>query len=104
VPWQMGSLDYEEFVGSHQSRSCDSEDIVGRQLAEPCPYRFQGAGKPRGTRNWIQEGIGLAIDHTNQRAFTTELGGNVRVASLHANTLYTTVAKLGILTGIAYVA
>jgi len=32
----------------------------------------------------LQEGIGLAIDHINQRAFTTELGGNVRVASLKA--------------------
>ena len=52
----------------------------------------------------LQEGIGLAIDHTNQRAFTTELGGNVRVASLKANAQFTTIAKLGILTGIAYVA
>jgi hypothetical protein len=52
----------------------------------------------------LQEGIGLAIDHANQRAFTTELGGNVRVASLEANAQFTTIATLGILTGIAYVA
>jgi hypothetical protein len=32
----------------------------------------------------LQEGIGLAIDRTNQRAFTAELGGSVRVASLEA--------------------
>jgi hypothetical protein len=52
----------------------------------------------------LQEGIGLAIDHANQRAFTTELGGVVRVASLEANTRFTTIAKLGVLTRIAYVA
>ena len=52
----------------------------------------------------LQEGIGLAIDHANQRALTTELGGNVRVAPLEANAEFTTIAKLGILTGIAYVA
>jgi hypothetical protein len=52
----------------------------------------------------LNEGIGLAIDHANQRAFTTELGGEVRVAPLHPNTQFTTIAKLGILTGIAYVA
>jgi hypothetical protein len=52
----------------------------------------------------LQEGIGLAIDHANQRAFTTELGGEVRVAPLEANAKFTTIAKLGVLTGIAYVA
>jgi DNA-binding beta-propeller fold protein YncE len=52
----------------------------------------------------MQEGIGLAIDHANRRAFTTELGGEVRVAPLEANAHFTTIAKLGILTGIAYVA
>jgi hypothetical protein len=52
----------------------------------------------------LQEGIGLAIDHANQRAFTTELGGEVRVAPLNAKAQFTTIAKLGILTGIAYVA
>jgi hypothetical protein len=52
----------------------------------------------------LQEGIGLAIDHVNQRAFTTELGGEVRVAPLEAKAQFTTIAKLGILTGIAYVA
>ena len=51
----------------------------------------------------LQEGIGLAIDHANQRAFTTELGGEVRVAPLKAKAQFTTIAKLGILTGIAYV-
>jgi hypothetical protein len=52
----------------------------------------------------MQEGIGLAIDHANRRAFTTELGGEVRVAPLEANAHFTTIAKLGVLTGIAYVA
>lgn len=52
----------------------------------------------------LQEGIGLAIDHANQRAFTTELGGEVRMAPLKAKTKFTTIAKLGVLTGIAYVA
>ena len=52
----------------------------------------------------LQEGIGLAIDHANQRAFTTELDGKVRVAPLEADAKFTTIAKLGILTGIAYVA
>lgn len=52
----------------------------------------------------LQEGIGLAIDHPNQRAFTTELGGAVRVAPLEANAHFTTIAELGVLTGIAYVA
>jgi hypothetical protein len=52
----------------------------------------------------LQEGIGLAIDHANQRAFTTELGGEVRVAPLEANAHFITIAKLGVLTGIAYVA
>ena len=51
----------------------------------------------------LQEGIGLAIDHANHRAFTTELGGEVRVAQLQANAAFTTIAKLGVLTGIAYV-
>jgi hypothetical protein len=52
-----------------------------------------------GLATGLQEGIGAAIDHTNQRAFTTELSGDVRVASLHANTRFTTAAKLGVLTG-----
>ena len=52
----------------------------------------------------LQEGIGLAIDHANQRAFTTELGGEVRVAPLTANAQFTSIVKLGVLTGIAYVA
>jgi hypothetical protein len=52
----------------------------------------------------LQEGIGLAIDHASQRAFTTELGGEVRVAPLEAKAHFTTIAKLGMLTGIAYVA
>ena len=52
----------------------------------------------------LQEGIGLAIDHANQRAFTTDLGGEVCVAPLKANAQFTTIAKLGMLTGIAYVA
>jgi hypothetical protein len=52
----------------------------------------------------MQEGIGLAIDHANQRAFTTELGGELRVAPLKGDTHFTTVAKLGVLTGIAYIA
>jgi hypothetical protein len=52
----------------------------------------------------LQEGIGLAIDHANGRAFTTELGGEVRVAPLKPNAQFTTIAKLGVLTGIAYVA
>jgi hypothetical protein len=51
----------------------------------------------------LQEGIGLAIDHANQRAFTTELGGEVRVAPLEPNAHFDTIAKLGVLTGIAYV-
>jgi hypothetical protein len=53
----------------------------------------------------LQEGIGLAIDHANRRAFTTELGGEVRVAPLEGSKKqFTTIAKLGVLTGIAYVA
>ncbi len=52
----------------------------------------------------LQEGIGLAIDHANQRAFTTELGGEVRFAPLEAHAHFTKIAKLGVLTGIAYVA
>jgi hypothetical protein len=52
----------------------------------------------------LQEGIGLAIDHAHQRAFTTELGGVVRVAPLRSDTQFTTIAKLGVLTGIAYIA
>jgi len=52
----------------------------------------------------LQEGIGLAIDHANRRAFTTELGGEVRVAALEANAQFTAIAKLGVLTGIAYLA
>jgi hypothetical protein len=52
----------------------------------------------------LQEGIGLAIDHANHRAFTTELDGEVRVAPLEPKAQFTTVAKLGVLTGIAYVA
>jgi hypothetical protein len=52
----------------------------------------------------LQEGIGLAIDHANQRAFTTELGGEVRMAPLNDKAQFSTIAKLGVLTGIAYVA
>src|SRR3984893_17830187 len=52
----------------------------------------------------LQEGMGLAIDHAHQRAFTTELGGVVRVAPLRSDTQFTTIAKLGVLTGVAYVA
>ena len=52
----------------------------------------------------LEEGIGLAIDHANQRAFTSDLGGEVRVAPLEANAQFTAIAKLGVLTGIAYLA
>lgn len=51
----------------------------------------------------LHEGIGLALDHANERAFTSDLSGNVCVAPLQPGSKFTTIASdLGVLTGIAY--
>jgi hypothetical protein len=51
----------------------------------------------------LQEGIGLAIDRANQRAFVSDLGGFVRVMSLeHPSVGEVIYSGHGPLTGIAY--
>lgn len=51
----------------------------------------------------LQEGIGLALDHVNARAFTSDLGGNVCVVPLKPGSTFKVIAaQLGVLTGIAY--
>lgn len=51
----------------------------------------------------LHEGIGLALDHANSRAFTADLGGRVCVVSLAPGSEFRVIAsQMGILTGIAY--
>lgn len=51
----------------------------------------------------LHEGIGLALDHTNKRAFVSDLGGYVQVISLdHPDNGATIFSGHGPLTGIAY--
>jgi hypothetical protein len=51
----------------------------------------------------LHEGIGLALDHTNKRAFVSDLGGFVQVISLdHPDNGSTVFSGHGPLTGIAY--
>jgi hypothetical protein len=53
----------------------------------------------------LQEGIGLAIDKENNRAFISDLGGTVRVMSLaHPDQGHVVFSGHGPLTGIAYLA
>jgi hypothetical protein len=51
----------------------------------------------------LQEGIGLALDNKGHRAFTSDLGGSVRVISLaHPDQGHVVFSGHGPLTGIAY--
>lgn len=52
----------------------------------------------------LQEGIGLAIDRSRNRAFVSDLGGFVRLVSLdHPRTERVVFSGHGPLTGIAHV-
>ena len=48
----------------------------------------------------LDEGIGLALDPSCDRAFTTDLSGAVRVSTLEPGSAFRLIAKLGPLTGI----
>ncbi|MBB5429811.1 hypothetical protein HDG40_008014 [Paraburkholderia sp. JPY158] len=52
----------------------------------------------------LKEGIGVCLDWRGRRAFVTDLGGNVRELDIDTNddSHFTTVAHLGVLTGIDY--
>lgn len=50
----------------------------------------------------LQEEIGLALDEENRRAFVSDLDGNLRVIELDSEHRSTVIARLGMLTGIAY--
>ncbi|CAE6701963.1 hypothetical protein [Paraburkholderia nemoris] len=52
----------------------------------------------------LKEGIGVSLDSRGRRAFVTDLGGNVRELDidLKQEAHFTTVAHLGVLTGIDY--
>lgn len=52
----------------------------------------------------LKEGIGVTLDTQGRRAFVTDLGGNVRELDLDTKeeSHFTTVAHLGVLTGIDY--
>jgi hypothetical protein len=52
----------------------------------------------------LQEGIGVSLDAQGRRAFVTDLGGNVRELDIDTKeeSHFTTVAHLGVLTGIDY--
>jgi hypothetical protein len=52
----------------------------------------------------LQEGIGVSLDSQGRRAFVTDLGGNVRELDIDTKqeSHFTTVAHLGVLTGIDY--
>ena len=53
----------------------------------------------------LKEGIGISLDTRGRRAFVTDLGGNVRELNIDTKqeSHFTTVAHLGVLTGIDYV-
>lgn len=51
----------------------------------------------------LAEGIGLALDHSGQKAFVTDLGGTVYVCNLQPGSRFTPIARPGPMTGIAYV-
>ncbi|NML32816.1 YncE family protein [Paraburkholderia antibiotica] len=52
----------------------------------------------------LKEGIGVSLDRRGRRAFVTDLGGNVRELDIDTKREghFTTVAHLGVLTGIDY--
>jgi hypothetical protein len=52
----------------------------------------------------LKEGIGVSLDPLGRRAFVTDLGGNVRELDIDTKneSHFTTVAHLGVLTGIDY--
>jgi hypothetical protein len=103
VPRQMGSSDYDELWVPSIPELRQRGHRSGGNSLNRARIGFKELENHEALATGLQEGIGLAIDHTNQRAFTTELGG-VRIASLHANTQFRTGAKSGILTGIAHIA
>jgi hypothetical protein len=53
----------------------------------------------------LNEGIGVSLDTRGRRVFVTDLGGNVRELDVDTKqeSHFTTVARLGVLTGIDYV-
>jgi hypothetical protein len=61
------------------------------------------AGAPEILLSNLNEGIGLALDRIHNRAFVSDLGGNVHVASLdHSAEPQILLQGRGLLTGIAY--
>ncbi|MEX3968206.1 hypothetical protein AB4Y42_39490 [Paraburkholderia sp. EG286B] len=52
----------------------------------------------------LEEGIGVSLDARGRRASVTDLGGNVRELNIDTKqeSHFTTVAHLGVLTGIDY--
>jgi hypothetical protein len=52
----------------------------------------------------LKEGIGVSLDPRGHRAFVTDLGGNMRELNIDTKheSHFTTVAHLGVLTGIDY--
>jgi hypothetical protein len=63
----MGTSDYDEFVGSHRSRNCDSEGIgSGGNSLNRAHIGSRELENHEALATGLQEGIGLAIDHANQ--------------------------------------
>lgn len=50
----------------------------------------------------LQEGVGLALDRAGRRAFVSDLAGDIIAVDLDGAHEATVIAKLGMLTGIAY--
>jgi len=48
-----------------------------------CRFAGGAPGTPEILLSDLQEGIGLALDNANDQAFVTDLGGNLRIASLN---------------------
>ncbi|ADG78833.1 low-density lipoprotein receptor YWTD repeat-containing protein [Tsukamurella paurometabola] len=68
--------------------------------------RFDGAtaGPKEVLATGLQEGIGLALDREGRRAFVSDLAGNILAVNLDGAHDARVIAKLGMLTGIAYAA
>ncbi|GAA1087201.1 3-hydroxyacyl-CoA dehydrogenase [Tsukamurella strandjordii] len=68
--------------------------------------RFTGTvpGPKEVLASGLQEGIGLALDRAGRRAFVSDLAGNILAVELDGDHAARVIAKLGMLTGIAYAA
>ncbi len=82
----------------------DRGDLAGGNSLNRARIGRHGLDRHEVIAEGLHEGIGLAVDHANGRAFMADLGGTVWVCALQPGSRLRPIATgLGVLTGVAFV-